>query len=284
MDRIIVRSPAKINLGLNVTGKRSDGFHNLETVFYPLLLEDEIEFEKSDQYHIESNSETMNSLKSNLIDKTVNILKENRGMQLNVKIIVDKKIPIGAGLGGGSSNSAVTLKTLNAFYNLNLSTVTLNEIALKLGSDVPFFLNPVPSFATSRGEKLTTLKFSISYPILLVNPGIHISTKWAFEKIKPKTAGEVLRKIFSNTKLDLNELKENVTNDFEPVVFREYPEIEEIKVKLYELGAKFALMTGTGSTVFGIFSNLQKAHLAEEKFEHDYFTFLNYPVNKGSIT
>jgi 4-diphosphocytidyl-2-C-methyl-D-erythritol kinase len=284
MEKIEIESPSKINIGLNIFEKRDDGYHNLETIFYPLLLSDRMSFQRSDRFEFHSNSEFLNNLDDNLILKAIRLLEKLNGVELNVKINVEKLIPIGGGLGGGSSNAATTLKAFNKLFNLELSYENLINLSLELGSDVPFFLNPIPSYAESRGDKLFPINLEIQYPILIVNPGINISTRWAFERVKPEKAKQNLREIINIQRIDFNIMKTYVKNDFEPIVFKEYPQIEKIKKDLYEKGAQFALMTGTGSTVYGIFSNLQKAIWAEEYFNQFYFTYLNNPFIKGSIT
>lgn len=284
MDKITVESPAKINLGLNIISKRDDGYHNLETIFIPILLSDSLTFIKSDKLIVETNSELLNKQQNNLVTKAINLLNELTGKEISVNIYIDKVIPIGGGLGGGSSNAATTLKTINRIFNLNLEREELIQIALKLGSDVPYFLNPVPAYAESRGEILHPLNAEIPYPILIINPSLNIDTRWAFQKIKPSKPIHRLRTIDSKDLTNLDFLKENIKNDFESIIFEEFPLIKEIKNNLYEKGAKFALMSGTGSTIFGIFSNLQKAYWAEDFFKRDYFTFLHDPINKGSIT
>ncbi len=284
MEKIEVTSPAKINIGLNVIRKRGDSFHDISTIFHPLQLEDFIEFEKSDIFEFSSNNDLLENDENNLIIKSIKLLEKTVNKELSVKINLKKNIPVGAGLGGGSSNAAATLKALNSVFNLNLSYNQLFDIAIQLGSDVPYFLNPVTCYAESRGEKLNNLGFSISYPILIVNPGIHIETKWAFSLVSPDENSVKLKNILSDNKFDVEALKHFVTNDFEKIVFDKYPEIAEIKLKLYTLGAEFSLMSGTGSTVYGIFTNLQKARLARSVFEKNYFTFLNYTLDKGSIT
>jgi len=284
MDKITVDSPAKINIGLRIIKKREDGYHNLQTIFYPLLLSDVITFQKSDTTILNTNSVDINQLDHNHISDAKNILEKHTGKELNVRINLEKNIPIGAGLGGGSSNAATTLKILNFLYNLKLDFETLAGLALKLGSDVPYFLNPLAAFATSRGEKIKNISLSLSNPILLVNPGIHISTKWAFEQVKISENSDEFERLSDLNIITLEDIKQHASNDFEDVVFAAYPEIGKVKEDLYSLGANFALMTGTGSTLFAIFSNLQKANLAKEHFENKYFTYLNYPVDKGSIT
>ncbi|HEY6436888.1 MAG TPA: 4-(cytidine 5'-diphospho)-2-C-methyl-D-erythritol kinase [Ignavibacteriaceae bacterium] len=284
MEKLIVESPAKINLGLNVLRKREDDFHDLETIFLPLLLSDKITFIKSDKLELKSNSEFLNKLSNNLVFKALKLLEEHTKRRILLNIYIDKRIPIGGGLGGGSSNAAITLKIVNKMFELGLELKDLTRLALELGSDVPYFLNPVPALAESRGEILHPLNIELPYPILIVNPGIMIDTAWAFKKIKPAIPINSLRNILNNEFTDLEYLKENVTNDFEKIVFKEFSEVREIKDNLYLQGAQFALLSGTGSTVYGIFSNLQKAYWAEDFFEQKYFTFLHNPFNKGSIT
>ncbi|MCH7827085.1 MAG: 4-(cytidine 5'-diphospho)-2-C-methyl-D-erythritol kinase [Bacteroidetes bacterium] len=273
MDKIVVNSPAKINLGLNLVGKRNDGFHNLETIFYPLKLADKINISKSDCFIFTTNNLLLSSEKSNLVIKAKDLLKDFTKEKLNCNIYLEKNIPIGAGLGGGSSNAAVTLMALNKLFNLNLSNKTLYKLALTLGSDVPFFLNPIPSFATSRGEILNEISLKLKGYLLLVYPGIHISTKWAFENCTPRNNKINFEKIIKKMSL-CNDLSDLLTNDFEEIVFSEYPHIKEIKEKLIEMGAYFTLMTGTGSSVYGIFHNKDNAEIAKEKFTKDFFTYI----------
>ncbi len=284
MDKITVESPAKINLGLNVVKKRDDGYHDLETVFIPLILSDKITFTKSEKLTFNTDSEILNALKDNLILRAIRLLERQTNKIFYVNIKVEKVIPIGGGLGGGSSNAAITLKTINKMFRLGLDYLQLSKMALELGSDVPYFLNPVTSYAESRGEMLFPLNFEIQYPILVVNPRIKIDTIWAFKKIKPAHPIKNLRDIFQDGLINFEILKKYVQNDFEEIVFKEFPELKRIKENLYEQGAEFALMSGTGSTLYGIFSNLQKAIWAEESFKQKYFTFLNNPFIKGSIT
>ena len=284
MKNIVVESVAKINLGLNVVRKRNDGFHDLETIFFPILLKDIISFEASEKITFSSNSNLLNSESDNLIIKAIRILEEECKTTLLFKINLEKNIPIGGGLGGGSSNAATTLKALNKQMELGINLQKLSELCLALGSDVPYFLNPVPSYAESRGEKLFPINLEIPYPILLINTGIKIETGWAFSKINPSSPSVHLKDLIGNGLPDFDVLRSNMKNDFEEIVFNEYPELKKIKDELYKLGAQFALMSGTGSTIFGIFSNLQKAYWAEDYFKQKYFTFLNNPFNKGSIT
>lgn len=278
MYQIKVKSPAKINIGLNIIRKREDGFHDLETIFYPLNLYDEITFTMSDKFSFISNDELLNKEPSNLIIKAKEELERVRGKTLNVKIELKKNIPIGAGLGGGSSNAAVTLKTLNSFLEPALTEDLLeliSDVALKLGSDVPYFLNPVPAFAESRGENITPVNLKIEKPILIINPGIHISTKWAFGHIKPNQPKVSLKNLIGYKEISIDDLKHIVVNDFEEVVFNKYPEIKNIKEVMMQSGAILSMMTGTGSTVFGIFENKKAAEMAALEFPNHYFKFVN---------
>ncbi len=270
---IEINSPAKINIGLNIIEKRSDGYHNIETIFYPVKLFDVIKFYKEDFDSFKCNNIKLMKEKNNLIFKAKEILELKFNKKFNLKIELNKNIPIGAGMGGGSSDAASALHSINILYNLNLSKKELNDIAIKLGSDVPFFLDPRPSYASGRGELISLIDFSINSNLLIVNPGIHISTKWAYDNIIPKKPHVKLSEIIKE-KIDFEEYKDIFKNDFESVVFKKFPEIESIKNDMYNIGAEFSLMTGSGSTVFGLFKDIGNAKKAAIKFQKKYFTFL----------
>ena len=185
-----------------------------------------------------------------------------------------KNIPAGAGLGGGSSDAAAVIAALNDMFDLKFSYKKLIKIALSLGSDVPFFIKPKPAIGKSRGEILEFIDFEIDKYILIVNPGIHISTKEAFQNIQP-----------DNEEIDfgvikpqnIGDYKDHLKNDFEKNIFEVYPEIKKIKDILYESGASFASMSGTGSTVYGLFNNLEKAESAVKIFPANYYKFISIP-------
>jgi 4-diphosphocytidyl-2-C-methyl-D-erythritol kinase len=274
MENVTVKTPAKINFGLNVVSKRPDGFHDIETIFYPVDIFDTLTFSESDKFVFETDNEALNSENDNLVIKTKSALEDFTKKELNVKIHLSKQIPIGAGLGGGSSDAAVALKTLNSLFKLNLDSLALNEIAAKVGSDVPFFLNPYPSFASSKGEVLEQIDFKINYSIFLINPGIFVSTKWAYEKIKPSKPELSLIELYRRGKLKPENFREMITNDFENPVMEEFQAIKILKEELYEMGADFALMSGSGSSLFAIYRNPELAKEAKQYYENKYFTFI----------
>jgi len=278
VNRIEIKSIAKINIGLRILSKRKDGFHNLQTLFYPVSgLYDNLIFSKSDKLDFSSNIAKLNS-DSNLILKAIKLIEEQCSVKLNVKITLNKKIPIGAGLGGGSSNAAKTLLSINKLYNLSLSNNKLMQLALSLGSDVPLFLTTLPAIGTSRGELLQTIKFNFDKFILLVNPGIHISTKEAFGNLKSFSSDLInYPNIIKNGIIDFSKFEGNIKNDFENYVFEKYEEVSIIKNIMLENRALFSQMSGTGSTVYGIFDNLYDAKHAAELFPKNYFTHLELP-------
>ena len=279
MDSIVIKSPAKINIGLNILNKRDDGFHNLETIFYPIDLFDIISICKSDNFSFSSNDEKLNQEKTNLIIRSKELLESHAQVKLNVKIELQKSIPIGAGLGGGSSNAASTLLALNEFFSLKLNSKKLYELALQLGSDVPFFINPVPSFAESRGELLYPLNFKLNKFLLIVNPGIHVATKWAFSLIKPDIPQSSLKSLIEKNNCTVENIMKIASNDFEKVVFEHFLEIKQIKNKMLEFGAIYTMMTGTGSTVWAMFDDEEAAYQTELYFRcKNYFTFLQKPI------
>ena len=276
MDYLEIKAPAKINIGLNIISRRNDGFHNIETIFYPLNeLYDVIKLTKTDDFSFISSVKDLEN-NQNLIIKAKEVLEQEAKKKFNVMIELIKSIPTGAGLGGGSSDAAAALLSFNEMFNLKFETDTLKKIAIRLGSDVPFFIDPKPSFAEGRGERITLLDLKINLPILIVNPGIQISTREAYGNIIPQKRAYHLRNISKKIFFKEAELM-HITNDFEEYVFKTYPQVKEIKEHLYLSGAKFALMTGSGSTVFGIFETLEEATKAKESFPKQYFTFINNP-------
>lgn len=275
-----VKSPAKINIGLRVLSKRKDGFHNIETIFYPLKIYDEITVKISklnrdeNTVSIKTNPKGQIKTTDNICYKAAVLFLESLGINGNkIEINIRKKIPIGAGLGGGSSDAASVLTVLANHFKNPLKSKKLKKCALYLGSDVPFFLQAKPAYASGRGEKLKPLpKFRVTKKILVVNPGIHISTPWAYKQLRVKNYKlSIMRKVRKYNPAD----EKLMVNDFERVVFKNHPGIEKLKYDMFSFGAEFALMSGSGSTVYGIFSK-EKIKAAEK-----YFRGLGYKIFIG---
>lgn len=278
MRRAYMRSPAKINLGLNIVRKRDDGYHDIESIMYQLGLTDTIIFEKTEKFTFSTeNLELSSDIANNLIVRAVRKLEEVTGKRLAITITLEKNIPMGAGLGGGSSNAAITLTALNELFGLNLTDSALLRLAAELGSDVPFFIKPAPAYATSRGEVLKRFSFELPYSILLVNPGIHVSTPWAYKNVTPTLPEKPLSDWVQKGTYNAEELLPYLKNDFEEPVFRAFPEIKKIKDELLACGAVFSLMSGSGSSVYALFNDHQKAETAFDKFNENYFTYIEVP-------
>lgn len=278
MKYLEIKAPAKINIGLNILNKRSDGFHNLYTLFYPLNdLFDRLTFTLNDEFILNCNDNRIPNDNNNLVVKTKLLLEEVFKRKLNVRIELFKSIPSQAGLGGGSSDAAATLISLNEMFELGLDYNQLIELALVLGSDVPFFVKAKPAIGRSRGENLEYVDIEIADFIVVINPSINISTKEAFANIQPTDTYIDIKSCISGNKLDYQFLKANIRNDFEKFVFSRYPEIKEIKSKLYEMGAGFAMMSGSGSTVYGIFQSEIEALRVIDLFPRNYFCWISNP-------
>lgn len=248
---MIVFPICKINIGLYVTGKRNDGFHNLESVFFPVPWNDALEIiESTEDNFTVSGINVDGPPESNLVLKAIQLLRKNYEIP-PVQVHLHKSIPTGAGLGGGSSDAASTLVLVNRKFSLEIGRNRLKEFAAELGSDCPFFIDSEPSFVTGRGEFSEPLQLSLKgYYLLIVHPGIHVSTARAFAGIRPKSAAFDLRTI---TRTPLKDWQSLISNDFEPSVFAHYPEIEELKHRILNAGALYASMSGSGSAVYGIF-------------------------------
>lgn len=247
---------AKINLGLNIVEKRPDGYHNLETIFYPINLQDALEVtrrennDKEYTLHI-SGSPLEGEPEDNLVVKAYKLLKKDYPGLLPVDIHMYKHIPAGAGLGGGSSDAACMIKLLNDKFSLGLSTERMEEYAVKLGADCAFFIRNKPVFATGIGNLFEPVELSLKgYHIILIKSDIFVSTRDAFAEIKPVRPAVSLKEI---VKQPMETWKNSMKNDFEDSVFKKFPEIAAIKDELYDLGAVYAAMSGSGSSVYGIF-------------------------------
>jgi 4-diphosphocytidyl-2-C-methyl-D-erythritol kinase len=243
---------AKINLGLSVISKRIDGFHNLETVFYPLPLRDALEIipDKEERF-FQTGLQIPHGKDDNLVMTAYQMLKKKYPQIKSLEIHLHKSIPLGAGLGGGSSDGAETLKLISHLFDLRIPGKEMEGYALKLGSDCPFFMQDSACIARGRGEILEPISLDLSaYSILLVHPEIRIETAWAYSKIQPALPGNDLEESILQP---VQNWVNTIHNDFELPVFEVYPTLRKIKEKLYMSGAIYAAMTGSGSTIFGIF-------------------------------
>jgi len=246
----------KINLGLSILEKRKDGFHNLETVFYPVGLKDIIEITPLSNPTQEvtfssSGIAVPGNDADNLCVKAYQLLKKDHSHLPSIQMHLHKAIPMGAGLGGGSSDATAVIKILNKLFTLELSEDALLQYTAQLGSDCPFFLHEQPCHATGRGEILNPISLSLKdYQIVLIHPAISISTAWAFQQIQPafkeKNILDIIQQPISTWKQDL-------INDFESPILAAHPILQSIKTELYEKGAMYASMSGSGSSFFGIF-------------------------------
>lgn len=273
---MIVYPNAKINLGLNVINKRTDGYHNLNTIFYPVPLCDAVEFVLAidNKTSFSSSGIPVGGLaEDNLIMKAYTLLSGYHKLPA-LKIHLHKVIPMGAGLGGGSADAAFFLAALNSFFNLNHSQEALADMARTLGADCAFFIYNAPCLATERGDRFKFLEERLKNKFLiLIKPTVHVSTADAYSGVVPSSPAYSNEFVYLNEPIDNWEGK--MFNDFEKSVFIKYPEIKQIKERLYALGAQYASMSGSGSTVFGIFDK-------EINVDFDIFP-ANYFIWKGTL-
>jgi len=265
---VVVFPNCKINLGLHVARKREDGYHDLETIFYPLPVRDALEVVRRETANVKREipdngavSLQMSGLtvqgkpEDNLCIKAYYLLKKDHPQLAGVELYLHKAIPMGAGLGGGSADGAFTLQALNDKFQLNLSRTKLLDYSLQLGSDCPFFIINKPCYATGRGELLQSIPLDLSaYSFLVVHPGVHINTGWAFSQLTPAPSLQPLPEIIQQP---VASWRNTLTNDFEAPVCKHHPALQAIKDALYEGGALYASMTGSGSCFYGIFPKNQ---------------------------
>lgn len=247
---------AKINLGLHITSKRKDGYHEIETCMVPIPLYDALEMiiDKKSSWN-SSGLAIPGDPKDNLILKAEKLMKKDFQGLPNLNIHLHKNIPMGAGLGGGSADGAFALKLMNNLFDLHLDDFFLEEYAAELGSDCPFFIENTPKIARGRGEILEPIDLSLkgSY-LVLINPGIHVGTKEAYAGVTPAPPKVKLEEVLS----DRSRWKAELVNDFELSIFKNHPAIAKIKEKMYSAGAYYAAMSGSGSSVFGLFGEIPK--------------------------
>ena len=268
---------AKINIGLNIIEKRDDGYHNIQSIFYPIALQDALEVIENKEQTSEriiftsSGIPIPGDITANLCYYAYHSIANDYTLP-NVKVHLHKHIPIGAGLGGGSADAAFFIKLLNDKFELGLAWGEMHNYARQLGSDCSFFITNKPAFAEGRGDNYETIQLDLSdYYIALIYPAIHINTAKAYSKVIPKTPIHSLENDILN--LPIEQWKDTIHNDFEDSIFPQFPAIKTIKEKLYSSGATYVAMSGSGSSVFGIFKN--KTDLKKE--------FENYFVWEGSF-
>jgi len=281
MKSLTLRSNAKINIGLRITGEREDGYHLIETIFQEIDFGDTITFipRAVGGVVLQSNQPEVPTDNANLCVQAYQLLVQHYGLPGGMRIHLDKQIPVGAGLGGGSSNAATTLLGLCRMYNLHLGPVELTKMALLLGADVPFFLYGGTALASGIGEELTPLETPLQQPVVLVLPEINISTEWAYKNVKydltNKPSENKFKGYFDNWKDN-----PSLTNEFEALVIERYSEIGEIKDRLFHLQADYASISGSGSAVFGIFPDEATANRATQELRSHYRVELIWPVRR----
>ncbi len=275
---IALKAYAKINLGLRILSKRNDGYHDIETVFHRINLFDEVAITPSSQISMLCSNERLPVDDNNLCIKAARLLQKKYNVNEGAYINLKKNIPIGAGLGGGSSDAATTLLGLKQLWNVSIKDSQLTEIAAQLGSDVPYFLKSGTSSATGRGEVLDYFRLDVPYWILLVYPNITVSTAWAYQNIRPNLQPKhSLKKILTDSISNPKILADNVSNDFEPLVLEKHKSIAEVKQEIHDSGAEFLQMSGSGSSVFGFFTIEEIARKAERKLSGQNRVFLTPP-------
>ena len=277
---LICPSYSKVNIGLKVLSQRDDGYHNIYTIFQELNFGDSIDIEKREHgFKIIANVDWIPTNKSNICYKAYTEIKKEFSEVKGIHIKIDKKIPIGSGLGGGSANAAALLKGIKNIYKLEVTESKLEEIGGEVGADVPFFIRGKTQLGEGIGDKLTQLPKAIIGTYLLVIPKISIRTEWAYSVIK-----NILNNQNKNAKFSsfINEDYSSLQifeNDFEQIVIPAYPEIGAIKSKLLNLGARFASLSGSGSTVYGVYDDEASAKEAELLFHTSHQTILANPTN-----
>ena len=278
-------SYAKINLYLKIGKKLSSGYHNLQSVMQRIELSDSMSIEpiNEDKIVIECTNKELEN-ESNLAYKAASLLKKKFKIKHGIRIFVEKNIPFESGLGGGSSNAATTLASLNKIWGLKLNEKQLVELGSQLGSDVPFFIGEGAALVEGIGDKIKRIRKSFSINIVLINPGFRVSTKWAysaFDKQKPKikTNADINNLIKAIEKKDIKEIANNLHNDFESIVAKRYKVLSDIKTNLIRNDALNACVSGSGPTVFGVFNSIYEAREAFFKIQYDYpFVFLTKTI------
>lgn len=271
---IVVFAPAKINLVLRILDRRADGYHNLWSLMQTVQLEDEITIFMSDNHStitLRCDESSLKTDPSNLVYRAAAAVLENSGRTVGLDMVLTKRIPMGAGLGGGSSDAAATIIGLNRLLNLGWSREKMAHIGQTLGSDVPFFFFAPSAIVGGRGEKVVPVQIKGSRWVVLVNPGFPVETKWAYEELSySRTGVQPLLDVHAGWEkasgLSWEEVRQAAENDFEATVFKAHPVLHKIKLKLLAAGAETALLSGSGATVFGVFRDEMPARQAQLSF------------------
>ncbi len=273
MSAFKLKAPAKVNLCIRVLGKRTDGFHEIESVFYQVSLFDTLTFEllPTDQLMLTCSDKTCGPVGQNLVIKAANLLRKRYGVTAGASIHLDKKIPAGAGLGGGSSDAAAALVGLSKLWELKFSSkkpnAELHFMAEQLGSDVPFFLYGPAARVSGRGEVVIPFIPKKPFHMLLVKPDFSISTAWAYQNLTLTNNRRKSRLCCSSiVGGDTGEVADGLWNDFEQIVLKRFPEVREIKSRLVDAGALGTVMSGSGSSVVGLFDSHDQAVIASKEF------------------
>ncbi|MBN1780424.1 4-(cytidine 5'-diphospho)-2-C-methyl-D-erythritol kinase [bacterium] len=266
----VFHSHAKINLGLFLLNRRNDGYHDIATVFQQISIFDTLTFQKnkSHQIIITCNNTAIPLDERNLIWRSFDVYRTATGIQDGLSVHLEKHIPAGGGLGGGSSNAAATLLACEALWKQPASLQEKHRMAFEIGSDVPFFLSGGTALGLGRGERLTPLQLPVKFWIVLVFPEFSVSTQWAYSQTRIGLTNvdkiSTLRALFD--KSEVHAWRELLVNELEAVVFERHPELHEIKVQLYDKDAFYASMSGSGSTMFGLFEDRSSAEGAVQFF------------------
>ena len=280
MDEITILANAKINLALAVKYRRADGFHELESIFQEIDFADRLRIRKSEGIRFRSNLDFLDRDPTNLCTAAARMIMETFNIS-GLEIELDKRIPAGAGLGGGSSDAAAVLKAAVQLFGLPNTIEDLHPLAERLGSDVPFFLTGGTAWVTGRGEIIKSFATRAEYHLLLVLPDIRISTAWAYKNLNldlTKKGHEYKFRGFEFHEIAVTDFRKSYFNDFEESVFSVHPALRDIKQKLYDAGADFAAMSGSGSTMFGVFESGSRARKAGEKLGSVYEVRIVRPV------